>query len=95
MTNEDKILKALETLLQGQEQLESKVGSIENRLDRIEQDQSHISTALEAVAAGQKEQATKADLMDLNAKIDKVTKNQERRIEDLEKEAGIPNPHKN
>jgi hypothetical protein len=88
MTNEDKILKALETLLQGQEQLESKVGS-------IEQDQSHISTALEAGAAGQKEQATKADLMDLNAKIDKVTKNQERRIEDLEKEAGIPNPHKN
>ena len=95
MTNEDKVLKVLETLLQGQEQLESKVGSIDNRLDRIEQDQLHMSTALEAVAAGQKEQATKADLMDLNAKIDKVAKNQERRIEGLEKDAGIPNPHKN
>ncbi len=88
MNNDEKILKVLEELQEGQER-------IEKRLDRIEQDHSHTSTALEAVAAGQKEQVTKADLMDLNAKIDKVTKNHERRIEELEKEAGIPNPHKN
>ena len=43
MANEEKILKVLEELQNGQKQLGGGQNRIENRLDRIEQDQSHIS----------------------------------------------------
>ena len=59
-------------------------------------------TMLEAVLAGQKDihenMATKADIHRLEQKIDKVdkhVKSHESRIDNLEDEAGLPNPHKN
>ena len=60
---------------------------------RIEEGQAQQKTMLEAVAAGQKELqetvATKADVLDVGTKIDKIKK----RIDILEDEAGIT--HKN
>ncbi|HVB73656.1 MAG TPA: hypothetical protein VNE38_08885 [Ktedonobacteraceae bacterium] len=38
--------------------------------------------------------ATKADIQDVEAKLAKRVNSHEKRIDDLEKEAGIPNPHK-
>jgi len=62
----------------------------------------HITTAVEALAAGQKDirdnMATKADIHRLEQKIDKVdkhVKSHESRIDNLEDETGLPNPHKN
>ena len=63
---------------------------------------THLTTAVEALAAGQKDihdnMATKADIHRLEQKIDKVdkhVKSHESRIENLEENTGIPNPHKN
>jgi chaperonin cofactor prefoldin len=69
---------------------------INKRFDTLEQGQTHTNTAL---AAGQQairsEMATKADMQDLDAKLVKRVNSHEKRIDDLEKEAGLPNPHKN
>ena len=61
-----------------------------------------ITTVVEALAAGQKDihdtMATKADIHRLEQKIDKVdkhVKSHESRIDNLEDETGLPNPHKN
>ena len=62
------------------------------------QEIAQVNTALEALAAGQKDQATKADIHRLEQKIEKVAKDvrgQERRIENLEEHTGTTNPHKN
>jgi hypothetical protein len=63
---------------------------------------AHIITAVEAGKAGQddirEKMATKADIHRLEQKIDKVdkhVKSHESRIDNLEEEAGLPNPHKN
>ena len=72
----------------------------------LKQGQAHTNTALKALAAGyqdfmeqvkamRSEMATKADIQDLDAKLVKRVNSHEKRIDDLEKEAGIPNPHKN
>lgn len=62
-------------------------------------EQAHITTAIEAVKAGlddvREKMATEAGVMDVGAKIDRVTRNHERRIEELEKQAGLTNPFKN
>jgi hypothetical protein len=39
--------------------------------------------------------ADKADFQDIDAKHVKRVNSHEKRIDDLEKEAGLPNPHKN
>jgi ABC-type transporter Mla subunit MlaD len=57
-----------------------------------------IKTLVDAIAAGQAEiketMATKADVSDLKATVMKKVNDHETRIADLEKEAGIPHPHK-
>ena len=79
------------------------------RVDTLATGQAQIHTSLakntsllEAVAAGQEDirekMATKEDIHRLEQKIDKVdkhVKSHESRIENLEEEAGLPNPHKN
>lgn len=80
---------------------------------RLEEGQAHTNTALEALAAGQKDireqMATKHDLkrleqgqgeikaniQNIDAKLDKKLKKHETRLDALEEAAGIPNPHKN
>jgi hypothetical protein len=71
-------------------------------LQEVKQAQAQTNTALEALAAGQKDirenMATKADIHRLEQKIDKVdkhVKSHESRIENLEEHTNIPNPHKN
>jgi predicted nucleic acid-binding Zn-ribbon protein len=112
MITDEKILKALENLQAGQARLENTVSIVQTdvkdvkhgqtqaneRLSKLENGQAHLTTAVEAVKAGQDDirdtMATQADVMDVGAKIDKITRNHERRIEELEHEAGLPNPHK-
>ena len=59
---------------------------------------SHTDTALETLKAGQEDiqanMATKADLQDLGAKLDKYQKRNELRFENLEEHTGLANPHK-
>lgn len=76
----------------------SDLATVNKRLDGLGQGQEEIKTALEAVAAGQKDQATKEDIHRLEQKIDKVGKNVKShtsRIENLEEHTDTPNPHKN
>ena len=55
----------------------------------------HISTGIEAIAAGQQDMkekmATKAEVQDIKADLVK----QQRRIENVEENTKTPNPHKN
>ncbi len=73
--------------------IEGRVKDIEISNTRLEQGQAQTNTALEALAAGQKELqatvATKADVLSVGIKIDKMKK----RLDTLEEGAGIT--HKN
>ena len=82
-------------LEQGQEQTNTQVATLATG-------QAQILTTLKALQAGQEDirekMATKADIHRLEQKIDKVdkhVKSHETRIENLEDETGLPNPHKN
>lgn len=78
-------------MMQGQKRLEQRKNEQGSSVE-------HIKTAVEAIAAGQAEiketMATKADHLDVSRKINKAINDYGERIEDLEKEAGIPHPHK-
>ena len=81
-------------LVQGQTRLEK-------RSDNLAQGQAQIKTALEAIKAGQEDiqekldtKADKADILDVKAEVVKKIKDHETRIDDLEKEVGLPHPHK-
>jgi cob(I)alamin adenosyltransferase len=65
MADNNDILKAIESI-------KSDVGYIKNDLRDVKQSQAQTNTALEAVAAGQKDQASKEDIQRLEQKIDKV-----------------------
>jgi chromosome segregation ATPase len=91
MADNNDILKAIESI-------KSDVGYIKNDLRDVKQSQAQTNTALEAVAAGQKDQASKEDIHRLEQKIDKVdrhVKSHASRIDNLEEHTGTPNPHKN
>ena len=66
MNNDEKILKALETLQQGQQQLSKRLDAMQADMSDMKQAQAHTNTALEALAAGQEEikssMATKQDV---------------------------------
>ncbi len=97
MADNNDILKAIESI--------KKDMATKQDIQRVEQNQAqtnnslaHITTAVEAIAAGQKELqetvATKADMQDLKATLTKKVNDHEERIEELEKNAGLPHPHK-
>ena len=82
---------------------------IQKRFDTLEQGQAHTNTALEALAAGQKDlreqvvglqDGQKAIRQEMATKADvqdikaTLVKHQ-RRIENLEEQTSTPNPHKN
>jgi len=97
MTDNNDILKAIESIKKDMATT-SNLEVIQKDLQDAKQSQAQTNTALEALAAGQKDQATKADIHRLEQKIDKVdkhVKSHESRIDNLEDEAGLPNPHKN
>ncbi len=86
-------------LEQGQAQTNERLSKLEDGQVRLEDGQTHLKTAVEALKAGQDDirdkMATEAVVMDLGAKVDRITRNHERRIEELEERAGLPNPTKN
>ncbi len=101
MADNDQLLK----------QLNKRFDAIENNMatkqdiQRVEQNQAqtndslaHITTAVEAIAAGVGEiketMATKADVQDVKAEVVEQIKDHAERIEELEKIEGIPHPHK-
>ncbi len=63
--------------------------------DDIQASEEHTNTALIALAAGQKEirdaMATKADVLDVGVKVDRLKK----RIEGIEDDLDIPHSDKN
>jgi hypothetical protein len=79
--------------------VKGEIDPIKKDLQDVKQSQAHTNTALEAVKAGQDDirdkMASEAGVMDLGAKVEKITRNHERRIEELEKKADLPNPYKN
>ena len=89
MDNDEKILKALEAL-------QADVTTMKADITSVKQGQAHTNTALEALAAGQESTKAelKADIHDLRAEVVKKIKDHENRIGDLEKEVGLPHPHK-
>ena len=107
MADNNDILKAIESLrsdMATKSDLEAIKKDMATKADiqRLDQGQAQTNTALDALAAGQKDirenMATKADIHRLEQKIDKVdkhVKSHESRIDNLEDEAGLPNPHKN
>ena|SRR6266571_6285010 len=81
-------------LVQGQKRLEK-------RSDNLAQGQAQIKTVLETLEAGQKDiqeklatTPDKADILDLKAEVVKKIKDHDARIDELEKEVGLPHPHK-
>ena len=89
----------IEPLKQGLAQTYERLSKLEQGQARLEDGQVHLKTTIEAVKAGQDDirdkMATEAVVMDLGAKIDRITRNHERRIEELEEHAGLKNPYKN
>lgn len=98
MNNDEKILKALVAL-------QADVSTIKENVTTLKDGQTHTNTAMKALATKQDveaaktelkaELASKADVLDLGAKIDKTGKSYKTRLEELEKEAGIINRDKN
>jgi len=96
MADNDQLLGQIGKLIdQKLEPIKSDVGNIKKDLHDVKQTQSEQKTILEAVAAGQKElqetMATKADVLTVGVKVDKLRK----RIEGIEEHTGTPPSHKN
>jgi len=104
--NNDELLeqfgKLIDPLKDGQERIEKTlhdqgtvIAQIKTDVQTVKKVVTHISTALEALAAGQQDirqrMATKADVQDIKADLVK----HQRRIENLEENTKTPNPHKN
>ena len=98
MTDNDQLLHKIGTLIDQKLEPIKKDMATKRDLQEVKQSQAQTNTALEALAAGQKDQATKEDIHRLEQKIDKVdkhVKSHTSRIENLEEHTGIPNLHKN
>ncbi len=94
--------KLIIPLKDGQERIEKTqheqgtvIAQIKTDMQTVKKVVTHISTALEALGAGQQDikekMATKADVQDIKADLVK----QQRRIENLEEHTKTPNPLKN
>lgn len=91
--NNDELLEQFGKLIDTKlgEQLEP----IKTDVQAVQKVVNHISTGIEALAAGQQDlkdtMATKADVQDMKVELVK----QLRRIENVEEHTKTPNPHKN
>lgn len=94
---EDKMLKLLETLVEGQEQTNKRLDSLTKEVQDVKQSQAHLTTAVEALAEGQKEdtQDLKVEIVNLRAEVLKKTRNHETRLKNVEKHTGTTDPTKN
>ncbi|SRR6266568_5106290 len=103
--NDEKILKALEALQadvkdvkQGQKRLEERQAQTNKDIAILKNGQAHNTTMVEAVLAGQQElqktAAREVTVMKVSERLTRKVNDHEERITELEKEAGIPHPHK-
>jgi chromosome segregation ATPase len=73
---------------QGQARLEARIAEVKLEQGEVRQGQAQIKTVVEATHAGQEDirdkMATEASVMDFGAKVNRVIRNHERRIEQLE-----------
>ncbi len=85
------VKKDVQSLVQGQEQTNRDIAILKNG-------QAHNTTMVEAVLAGQEElqktTAREATVMNVAERLTRKVNDHEERITELEKEAGIPHPHK-
>jgi len=105
MNNDDKILKILESIdnrveLQGKDIADVKQAQAHTNTAikalATKQDLDVVKTELKTdIKKVKAEMATKADILDLDAKLVKKVQSHERRINTLEDEQGIPHPNKN
>lgn len=91
--NNDELLAQIRGIVR--EEVKAETEPIKTDLQTVKKVVNHISTGIEALAAGQQDMkehmATKADVQDIKADLVK----QQRRIENLEDNTKTPNPHKN
>lgn len=91
--NNDELLEQIRGVVR--EEVQAEAESIKTDLQTVKKIVNHISTGIEALAAGQQDikekMATKADVQDIKADLVK----QQRRIENVEENTKTPNPHKN
>jgi Fic family protein len=91
MADNNQLLKAIESI--------KKDMATKQDIQRVEQNQARTNTALEALAAGQKELqetvATQADVQDLKAEVVKKIKQHDKRLDAVEEKEGFTNPYKN
>ena len=91
--NNDELLEQIRGVVR--EEVKAETEPIKTDLQTVKKVVTHISTAIEALAAGQQDMkekmATKADVQDIKADLVK----HQRRIENLEENTKTPNPHKN
>jgi hypothetical protein len=91
--NNDQLLEQIRGIVR--EEVKAETEPLKTDMQTVKKVVTHISTALEALAAGQQDirqrMATKADVQDIKADLVK----QQRRIENLEEHTKTPNPHKN
>jgi methyl-accepting chemotaxis protein len=91
--NNDELLEQFGKLIDTK--LNEKLESIKTDVQTVKKVVNHISTGIEALAAGQQDMkekmATKADVQGIKADLVK----QQRRIENVEENTKTPNPHKN
>jgi hypothetical protein len=93
MADNDQLVKQIGNLIDTK--LTEKLEPINKRLDEQGQVITQVKTGVEVLAAGQREiretMATKADVLNVGTKIDKMKK----RIEGLEDHTAMPHPDKN
>ena len=108
MADTNDLLKALASLKSDMatksdlQEMKQSQAQTNTKVDTLAAGQAQIITTLKVLEAGQEDirekMATKDDIHRLEQKIDKVdkhVKSHESRIDNLEDEAGLPNPHKN
>jgi hypothetical protein len=102
--NNDQLLEKMRGIVREEIQAETKPlkqgqAQITTVVEALAAGQQDLREKVGGLQAGQqairKAMATKADMQDLDAKLVKRVNSHEKRIDDLEKEAGLPNPHKN
>jgi hypothetical protein len=84
------------------EAIEAGVKTLNSKVDRLEDGQGHIHTALKIVASKQDVEVAvdsakselKADILILDSKVVKKVQSVDRRVTNIEDQAGIENPEK-
>ena len=99
MVDNDQLLDQIRKVVR--EELKTETEPIKKDLQDVKQGQAHLTTAVEAVKAGQDDLRekvanlpTRPDFQDFRASVGRKVQDHESRIEELEKDADIPHPHK-